>query len=1103
MPQLYALLAGVDRYHPNSTVPALSGCENDIRHWQDFLESRFPAGQGNIIRLLNEQATYANVVGQFGPAFLQQAGKGDTVLFAYSGHGSREGAAPQFDAYYPEGLQETLVLYDSRAPGGLDLADKELAVLIERIARQGAHVSVVLDCCHAGSGTRALEDFTLGAARHTADRASRRAFDSYLGGAFAQIGGGFYLPSSRHLLMAACDRSEKAWETTTRQGLFSATLMRLLDETGGRLSYADLYQRCRLEMAKTTDKQHPQFEPSGFFNGYDGFLGLQGASSGAPLRIFFDKGAWQASMGAVHGLPVGSARPAQFELLKDGQVLGQVKSRMVGAEQSSLETPDFPVAPGDYEGRLLSMVAPKLIFELRANAAQAESIKTALSAFGAVHFDLQAEAPQAACRMEVDSEQIQLVRPADGLLLRNLVGDDWDAMLQDAFAHLEHIAQWERSLALDNQNTAIQRDELELTLVELNAQGEAVRRISAPETVIDIPRFKGVEQPVPFLIEVTNKSGAKPRHCALFYASGDYGLFPVGFNERVLPGTTVLAMDRNAAGKPFEFVLNGKQESWVFFKLFVSNSPLSGEGLAQARMVLGARKEYWRSRSGSRGLGSTKDIGGFGFDLADGQEDINDWYCLTLRVKCVAREASVGSEAVALAGGAIRILPHASLRADLALTTVSAGGRSLEAMSILGELAQSQGLPLLGFGQASRGDAELPNMLELTDIEGEDSLQSQPLEIELDVQLQDTPAMEELLLPLTFDGQHILPIGQPLRLTDGKARVSISHLPAIQDTRRRSLGKALKLCFLKLVLKKEKVCELRWVDYSGSKALRRSEDLSSKVQAAGSILLLLHGIIGDTEAMAAAMRPLVEEGDFDLVLTFDYENLNTPIEETAVQLERLLRETGIIPGSDKRLSLLAHSMGGLVARYFIEKLGGRQVVQYLIMAGTPNGGSAIAKLTTYRDYAIPLLSLLVNLPWGIPAAATLMGLLQQSKSLTVTLAQMDGENSPFLKLLNTGEDPGLPYLVLAGDLNSYLGQKPEDRKLLDKAYELGGKAFYGDTPNDIAVSVDSIKAVPAGRMPAPVLTEVPCHHLNYFEHEESLMRLMAWLKVVGGPSFPT
>ena len=79
---------------------------------------------------------------------------------------------------------------------------------------------------------------------------------------------------------------------------------------------------------------------------------------------------------------------------------------------------------------------------------------------------------------------------------------------------------------------------------------------------------------------------------------------------------------------------------------------------------------------------------------------------------------------------------------------------------------------------------------------------------------------------------------------------------------------------------------------------------------------LIHGIIGDTDGMAQGLT-LAKAADgksvnekFDLVLTYDYENLNTPISETAVKLKQQLADVGLRDDDHKRLTLLVHSMEG-------------------------------------------------------------------------------------------------------------------------------------------------------------------------------------------------
>jgi hypothetical protein len=127
---------------------------------------------------------------------------------------------------------------------------------------------------------------------------------------------------------------------------------------------------------------------------------------------------------------------------------------------------------------------------------------------------------------------------------------------------------------------------------------------------------------------------------------------------------------------------------------------------------------------------------------------------------------------------------------------------------------------------------------------------------------------------------------------------------------RRSLGKALKLYFFKTYLKQENVNALCWAEFKeDGTVVRNKSDVANKVAGAKNVLLLIHGIIGDTESLAKGVRKTGLDKKFDLVLTYDYENLSTPISETAGKLKQQLEAAGFGANDDKRLTVLAHSMG--------------------------------------------------------------------------------------------------------------------------------------------------------------------------------------------------
>ena len=170
--------------------------------------------------------------------------------------------------------------------------------------------------------------------------------------------------------------------------------------------------------------------------------------------------------------------------------------------------------------------------------------------------------------------------------------------------------------------------------------------------------------------------------------------------------------------------------------------------------------------------------------------------------------------------------------------------------------------------------------------------------------------------------------------------------------------------------------------------MKRHEDgVADKVAAAKNILLLVHGIIGDTEVIANGLPQAIDANGtavhdkFDLVLTYDYENLSTGIEATARRLKTQLRdEAGLHAQDDKRLTLLVHSMGGLVSRWFIEQMGGNQVVDHLVMCGTPNAGSPFGKIDSARNLTGVLTTLAMNtFPAFAPFGAGLLTVLGRSR----------------------------------------------------------------------------------------------------------------------------
>ena len=278
IPTTYALLVGIDAYP--APINPLRGCVNDIHRVETMLSERLAPANGEPhpfrpLVLTDARATRQAIVDGF-RQHLSQAGPQDVALFYYSGHGSQAPSPPEFWHLEPDRLDETLVCWDSRLPepNCWDLADKELAQLISEIAAGGAHVVVVLDCCHSGSGTRAAAESEVRSRRVPTDQRIRpietflvdaaQAAEFSAGARAAQGGGGWYtLPRGRHVVLSACSPEEEAKELYLggeQRGAFSYYLLETLQRAGAALTYRDLFKRVNALVRANISLQSPQIE---------------------------------------------------------------------------------------------------------------------------------------------------------------------------------------------------------------------------------------------------------------------------------------------------------------------------------------------------------------------------------------------------------------------------------------------------------------------------------------------------------------------------------------------------------------------------------------------------------------------------------------------------------------------------------------------------------------------------------------------------------------------------------------------------------------------------------------------------------------------------
>ena len=502
----------------------------------------------------------------------------------------------------------------------------------------------------------------------------------------------------------------------------------------------------------------------------------------------------------------------------------------------------------------------------------------------------------------------------------------------------------------------------------------------------------------------------------------------------------------------------------------------------------------------------TRDLG------ASEPESIDDWQATevsftTVRPLATKSVPTAGQAAAELAGG-VKLEGHPALHAKARLSTAPLSTRDIGKVTLPRLLYDDPSVCQPLTFTASRGSDPGLSVLELTDVNDPALVTPDaPLRMTVPLALQTN----EHVVPVAYDGEFFLPLGRVESRSADETVIALDRLPPpLADS--RSLTGAIKIFFQKIISKavgqdfQYPILGAADVSPDGAvKPIRDTIQVRDRVAKAQRILLFVHGIIGDTQSMVPSVqlarladaRPLASL--YDLVLTFDYENLNTTIEDNGRLFKKRLEAVGLGAGHGKTLDIAAHSMGGLVSRWFIEQEGGNQVVRRLVMLGTPNGGSPWPQVFDWATVALGLgLNHLTAIAWP---ASVVGGLAAWIENPTVALNEML-PTSKVLEALKQSPDPGIPYVMLAGNTSiipaaaesSNGGKASLLARLLTRltSPELLHKVanpFFLDQENDVAVSVASMENIPSGRKQPFDVRPVACDHLSYFRDPEGLKAL--------------
>ncbi|MGY1821509.1 esterase/lipase family protein [Geodermatophilus sp. SYSU D00079] len=123
----------------------------------------------------------------------------------------------------------------------------------------------------------------------------------------------------------------------------------------------------------------------------------------------------------------------------------------------------------------------------------------------------------------------------------------------------------------------------------------------------------------------------------------------------------------------------------------------------------------------------------------------------------------------------------------------------------------------------------------------------------------------------------------------------------------------------------------------GVRALFAADPLAARIP-----VVLVHGLV-DNHSIFAVMRRSLRRRGFAHVCSWNYSPLLTDVARGAralgEHLERVCEQTG-----HERVHVVGHSLGGLIARYHVQRQGGDRRVESLVTLGTPHQGSVLAHL---------------------------------------------------------------------------------------------------------------------------------------------------------------
>ncbi|MFN0200585.1 MAG: caspase domain-containing protein [Bacteroidia bacterium] len=689
---LYALIVGIDNYPP--PVPKLQGCVNDADSIRVYLQNRAPKDgiTLQVKTLYNEQATRGAIVRQF-EDHLAKAGPNDVALFYYCGHGTQEPANEYFWDSEPDKMCETLVCYDSRLDDGMDLADKEMASLIDVVAKKGAHTVMIFDCCHSGTMTRDLDEnleeipntttsrtiaprnieqkdkngyrFVRPLSAYLRPEDFERSLDENIGTRDIQVDETrIKIPNPKHIYISACRSDQTAKETTLgkqRRGVFSYSLVKTLEEMQGSITYADLVRRVRAFVGNKVSDQMPQIgaEPQDLVN-----LPFLNGMANIPKRDFYNmyydtnQRAWVINAGSVHGIKANALLLVFNNNEPDTRLINKAigKVTVIGTEAnlSSLK-PSFPADTTlTYKAVLFSLPIPKTKIFLSGDVTGITLARQALASVGldgtpSLYIEEVKDVKASEYILHSINNQYIVTRYTDGAdkpLIEQLVGFTPSNALK-AIDNLEHIGKWEATIDLTNPSSSLPSDAIKIEIYQyFGEENEKLAGDNGDEVLFTFKKGEDKATRPRFRAKMLNNTDQR-LYCAPLYLSAS---FEIG-TQLLHEGGTWLEVGEEiwlAMGKPIrvgisdEYLALGKNTIKETFKVVFSTEEF--DALLMRQNKLNAPKVATRSADSlnplARILGAVQSRSlefGADEDTSSERGNLTDWNTtiVTMTIKCV------------------------------------------------------------------------------------------------------------------------------------------------------------------------------------------------------------------------------------------------------------------------------------------------------------------------------------------------------------------------------------------------------------------------------------------------------------------------------------